>query len=70
MRLVDFIAANGSRFPNVLVQRSRLTQSAASLGIKVNPIAELLVTFNLLVALDDNGLRDRVAPMIGLSYAF
>ena len=70
VRLVDFIAANGSRFPNVLVQRSRLTQSAAALGIKVNPIAELLVTFNLLVALDDNGLRDRVAPLIGLSYAF
>jgi len=44
--------------------------NAASLGLKVNPITELLVTFNLLVALDENGLRDRVAPMIGLSYTF
>jgi len=70
VKLVDFTAANGSIFPNVQVSRARLTQNAASLGMKVNPIAELLVTFNLLVALDDNGLRDRVSPMIGLSYTF
>ena len=30
----------------------------------------LLVAFNLLVALDSNGLRDRVSPMVGLSYTF
>lgn len=70
VRLVNFRAANGTIFPNVQVSRARLTQNAASLGMKVNPIAELLVTFNLLLALDDNGLRDRVSPMIGLSYTF
>ena len=70
VKLVEFRAANGATFPNVQVNRARLNQSAASLGMKVNPIAELLVTFNLLLALDDNGLRDRVAPMIGLSYTF
>ena len=70
VRLVDYRAANGSVFPNVQVRRARLMQNAASLGLKVNPITELLVTFNLLVALDENGLRDRVAPMIGLSYTF
>lgn len=70
VRLVDFRAANGTVFPNVQIKRARLTQSAASLGLKVNPISELLVTFNLLMALDDNGLRDRVSPMVGLSYTF
>ncbi len=68
--LVNFRAANGAQFPNVQVRRARLAQNAAALGMKVNPIAELLVTFNLLIGLDDNGLRDRVAPMIGLSYTF
>lgn len=70
VKLVNYLAANGALFPNVQVNRARLTQNAASLGMKVNPIAELLVTFNLLVALDHNGLRDRAAPMIGLSYTF
>jgi len=70
VKRVDYLAANGAIFPNVQVTRARFGQNAASMGIKVNPIAELLVTFNLLIALDDNGLRDRVAPMIGLSYTF
>lgn len=70
VKIVDYRAANGKTFPNIQVRRARLPQNAASLGMKINPIAELLVTFNLLVALDDNGLRDRVAPMIGLSYTF
>ncbi|MBI2686141.1 MAG: hypothetical protein HYX27_07485 [Acidobacteria bacterium] len=70
VNLINYAAANGTAFPNVQVNRARLAQNAASLGIKANPIGELLVTFNLLVALDENGLRDRVAPMIGLSYTF
>jgi hypothetical protein len=34
----------------------------------VNPIGTLLVTFNLLVKLDSGGLRDRVTPLIGVSF--
>jgi len=30
----------------------------------------LLLTANLLVQMDDGGLRQRVVPLIGLSYAF
>jgi len=67
---VNYTAANGAVYPNVQVSRSRLNQNALSLGLKANPVAELLVTFNLLFALDDNGLRDRVSPMFGLSYTF
>lgn len=70
VRQVPFAAANGALFPNVRVIRSSFTQSAASAGIKVNPIGDLLVSFNVLLALDDNGLRDRIAPMLGLSYTF
>jgi len=70
VKVVNYTAANGAVFPNVQVTRSRLNQNSASLGMKVNPIADLLVAFNLLVALDSNGLRDRVSPMVGLSYTF
>jgi hypothetical protein len=70
VNLVDFRAANGVRFPNVQIDRRRLPQNAAALGFKVNPISELLVTFNVLMAIDDHGLRDRISPMLGLSYTF
>ncbi|HEU0120384.1 MAG TPA: transporter [Bryobacteraceae bacterium] len=70
VKQVNYVAANGDIYPNIQVNRARYGQNAAAVGVKVNPIGELLVTFNLLFGLDDNGLRDRVAPMIGLSYTF
>jgi hypothetical protein len=45
-------------------------QSNAALGLKYNFFDRLLVSCNLLVALNDGGLRERVTPLIGLSYAF
>jgi hypothetical protein len=41
-----------------------------SIGLKVKPFGNLIVTGNLLVKLDQGGLRQRLAPMIGLSYSF
>jgi hypothetical protein len=45
-------------------------RSDGSIGIKVKPFGNLIVTGNLLVKLDQGGLRQRLAPMIGLSYSF
>lgn len=39
-------------------------------GTKINPIGHLLVTANVLVKLDNGGLRAKVVPMAGLSYSF
>jgi hypothetical protein len=41
-----------------------------SVGFKVNPIGTLLVSFNVLVQLNDGGLRSRVVPLVGFSYTF
>ncbi len=45
-------------------------QSNGSFGIKANVFKQLLVTGNVLVALNNGGLRERVIPLIGLSYTF
>jgi hypothetical protein len=41
-----------------------------SAGFKLNPVGNLLFVANLLFPLNDGGLRSKVVPMIGLSYAF
>ncbi len=38
--------------------------------MKINVLGRLLVNLNLLVALDSNGLRDKISPLVGLEYAF
>ncbi|HEX6502979.1 MAG TPA: hypothetical protein VF011_06995 [Terriglobales bacterium] len=42
----------------------------ASIGGKLNPAGNLLVTLNVLLKLDHYGLRNKPAPLIGLSYTF
>jgi len=41
-----------------------------SIGIKLKPFGNMLVTGNLLVKLDRNGLRQRMAPLMGLSFTY
>jgi hypothetical protein len=42
----------------------------AAFGVKVNPWRNLLVLFNLLVPLNNTGLRDDVTPLVGLEWTF
>jgi hypothetical protein len=53
--------------PNV---KETYNQSNAAFGFKYNAFGRLLVSGNLLVALNDGGLRARLAPLVGLSYSF
>lgn len=41
-----------------------------SVGVKVAIAGQLLLTANVLTRLDDGGLRQRLTPMIGVSYSF
>lgn len=41
-----------------------------SVGLKLKPFGKLLITGNLLVKLDQGGLRERLAPLVGASYTF
>jgi hypothetical protein len=38
--------------------------------MKINVGGRLLVNANLLVRLNDVGLRDKVSPLVGIEYAF
>jgi Putative MetA-pathway of phenol degradation len=45
-------------------------QSDAAVGVKISAWDHLLFTANAIVALNDGGLRQRVTPLLALSYVF
>ena len=65
----EFLSLNGvSRFPNVSFVESSFNELNAAVGFKLKVVEEMLIDFNLLFRLDDNGLRDKVTPLIGIEY--
>ena len=70
VRPSTFTAANGTRFADNDFVRETANIINGSLGFKVNPISTLLVSFNVLIQLNDAGLRSRVVPLVGFSYSF
>jgi hypothetical protein len=44
--------------------------SDSSVGVKYNIAGKLLLTGNILLRLDNKGLRQNVTPLLALSYAF
>ncbi len=63
-----FTAHNGAQFVNTSFSTRSFWIRNAALGFKINPAGSLLVNFNVLLKLNDGGLRDKVTPLIGLSY--
>jgi hypothetical protein len=59
-----------STFANIAFSRESFNALNGSIGLKVNVIGRLLVDGNLLFALDDHGVRDRVVPLVALQYEF
>jgi hypothetical protein len=53
-----------------VAQSGSLNVNDLAVGIKVNVAGNLLVNGNLLVALNDAGVRSRVTPVIGFDYTF
>jgi hypothetical protein len=45
-------------------------QSDSAFGAKINLVDRLLLTGNVIVALNEGGLRQRLTPLIALSYTF
>ena len=50
--------------------RESFNMNSFSIGTKAKVAGNLIATANLLIALDDNGLRERLVPLFGLSYTF
>ncbi|MEX2301989.1 MAG: transporter [Bryobacterales bacterium] len=63
-----FTAVDGSVYPATRFEQGSFNTSDGAVGFKINPVGTLLVTFNLLMKLDSGGLRDRVTPLIGVSF--
>jgi len=58
-------------WPNIgFEQASSFTVNNGAIGLKVNPGANLLLNFNVLLKLDNGGLRDKVTPLLGIAYTF
>ena len=57
-------------YPNIVFSRESFNALSGSVGFKVNLGERLLLDGNLLFALDDHGVRDRVVPLIAFEYAF
>ena len=66
----EFRATDGSRYPNASFAIGSFNSRSGSIGFKVNPIADLIASFNVLVRMTHTGLQDKVTPLVGLSYAF
>jgi hypothetical protein len=66
-----FHAQDGtSTFPNITFQRDTFNLLNGAIGTKINVAGRVLAEVNVLFALDDHGLRDRVTPLLGLQYTF
>ena len=67
----DFRAQGGtSVFPDISFRNESFGETSAAVGLKLGLLQDLLLDLNLLFQLDDNGLRDKVTPLIGAEYAF
>ena len=67
----DFHALDGtSVFRDISFSQTSFNELSGSFGVKLNVLNRLLLDANLLVALDDHGVRDKVTPLIGLEYSW
>jgi hypothetical protein len=72
----NFVTANipggtgAITLPNIVGRKETMTLSSGTAGVKVNLFGGLLLTANVLFRLDNNGLRQNVTPLIGLSRTF
>jgi hypothetical protein len=56
--------------PSVSVYQGSFNAAKGSIGLKYNPVGNLLLTGNALFRFDHNGLRSNIVPLAGISYSF
>jgi hypothetical protein len=71
VRREEFHALDGrSVFPNITFDTGSIHELSGSLGLKINIFGRMLLNANLLMRLNNAGLRDKISPLIGIEYAF
>jgi hypothetical protein len=63
-------AGPANTYSNVTQVTGSYNNSNASFGLKFRPSASLLITGNVLVKLNEGGLRADYVPLVGVSYTF
>jgi hypothetical protein len=63
-------APDNGQYPQLALENESFNIADAAAGVKYNAFGRLLLTANVLFALDNGGLRDKVVPLFGLSYTF
>jgi hypothetical protein len=67
----EFHALDGrSQYPNIAFTTDSFGMVSGAIGAKVNVRGRLLLDANLLFKLNENGLRDKVTPLLGFEYTF
>jgi hypothetical protein len=61
---------NRSQFPSVRFVKRSYNAFDGAIGLKANPGGGLLLDLNVAFKLNEEGLRDRVTPLIGIEYSF
>jgi hypothetical protein len=59
-----------TNLPGIYSYSGSFNSNFATVGGKVNPAGNLLLTLNGFFKLDHNGLRNKPAPLVGISYTF
>jgi hypothetical protein len=62
--------AGSADLPDIRFANGSYWRADGALGFKANVAAHVLVDFNLRFSLGQNGLSDRIAPLIGVEWAF
>ena len=65
-----FTAADGTTYPQVGFERGSFYVNDLAVGLKLNLVGRLLLDANVLIKLNDSGLRDDVSPLVAFEYSF
>lgn len=57
-------------FPRLISESRDSSSLLGSVGLKINPFGNFLLTINGLFSLNQKGLSDRFSPLIGIDYSF
>ena len=63
-------AAGSVTLPDIRFETASYWVSTGALGLKANVARSVLINFNLRFAIGENGLADRVAPLLGFEWGF
>lgn len=57
-------------FNEFALRDGSLSLATSAIGVKFNPMRNLLISANLLLPMTDGGIRSNPVPVIGIDYAF